>query len=585
MRDYYNNKLSNLKELLNEQKKLNKKVSNIRLLFIVFVIIIIVIISNLIINTYVGVGAIFVLLFFEKFFKRNDHKIEKTNNLIKIYQNELDKNNIFGNGREYINYEHNYANDLDVFGKNSLFELINRTSTQEGNKILANSLLESSSNDLIIQRQKAISELSKKKTFKEEFLLSFFIPKNKQYSSITNYINKFKPYIILNRALGFYKFISPVVFLGSLLIGIFYPISFLLAVLFLIFNFLVITRTRRGIDKIDQYVSNQEKVFLKYAFLIKLIKNERFESQLLLSNKDILLTDNEIDKQFIKLARLSKLLDFRHNMMLEFLLNNIFLWDIHITSKIENWFIANSKTIKSSLLSIGHFDFLVSLSILSFNNNDWVFPTITDDYFSLKTQNIGHPLIDIEQRVVNDFSIMNSPNISIVSGSNMAGKSTFLRTLGINMILAFMGAPVCASSFLVSNVKILTYMKTQDSLYKNTSSFQAELNRIKKILDELETTNCFLLIDELLKGTNSRDKQLGSVAIVKSFINSNTCGIVTTHDLALADLEKEYPKNINNYNFNVSVFNEELSFDYKLKQGICKNFNASLLLKKIGLRL
>ena len=244
MRNYYNNKIVNLEEFLDKQIRQNKKFSNIRLLFIVFVVLTMIFISNSKFNIYFGIGAVFILILFEKFLKRNEQKIQKTKNIIQIYQNELDKNNFFGNGSEYINHEHNYTNDLDVFGNNSLFELINRTCTNEGNKILANSLLASANNDLIIERQKAIDELSNKKILKEQFLLSFFIPKNKKHPSIIDYIHKYKPLISIIKVLGFYKFFSPIGIVLSIIIGLFYPISFMATTILLISNLIIIVKTQ-----------------------------------------------------------------------------------------------------------------------------------------------------------------------------------------------------------------------------------------------------------------------------------------------------------------------------------------------------
>jgi len=213
-------------------------------------------------------------------------------------------------------------------------------------------------------------------------------------------------------------------------------------------------------------------------------------------------------------------------------------------------------------------------------------PKVTEEFFILNAEKMGHPLIPSDRRISNDFETSGGGRTILVTGSNMSGKSTFLRTFGINTVLALAGAPVCASSFTVSNVKIHSSMRISDSLEENISSFYAELRRLNSIIKEAETNpKVFLLLDEILRGTNSNDRFTGSVALIKQLTGYGTVAMVATHDLKLAELSEEMPGKIDNYHFDVKISGEELFFDYKLTPGICTSMNASILMKKMGIKV
>jgi DNA mismatch repair ATPase MutS len=205
---------------------------------------------------------------------------------------------------------------------------------------------------------------------------------------------------------------------------------------------------------------------------------------------------------------------------------------------------------------------------------------------------VGHPLINAAKRVNNDISMNNrstglgEEELMLITGSNMAGKSTYLRSIGVNTVLAMAGAPVCATAFTLSPVQVISSMRIADNLEESTSTFYAELKKLKAIIDRVNAReNVFILLDEILRGTNSLDRHTGSVALVKQLINHKAACIIATHDVELAKLKGLYPDNILNYHFDVQVANDELYFDYKLKEGICTSLNASILMKKIGIEL
>jgi DNA mismatch repair ATPase MutS len=223
---------------------------------------------------------------------------------------------------------------------------------------------------------------------------------------------------------------------------------------------------------------------------------------------------------------------------------------------------------------------------MAFNNPGWTTPAVVPDYFMFKAENSGHPLIPESRRISNTLEIPGDGRTVLVTGSNMSGKSTFLRTCGVNCVLAFAGAPVCASSLSLSHVRIHSSMRISDSLEENISSFYAELRRLRSVITEAGKDSwVFLLLDEILRGTNSDDRFTGSVALIKQLTGYGAVTMVATHDLRLAGLSNDIPGKIDNYHFDVKISGEELFFDYKLTPGVCTSFNASLLMKKMGINL
>ena len=252
---------------------------------------------------------------------------------------------------------------------------------------------------------------------------------------------------------------------------------------------------------------------------------------------------------------------------------------------IENWKRQNRDDIETAFDVIAEFEALISIGSLAINYPDWCYPQIADgEGYTVTAKNLAHPLINEHYRVANDYELNNAFNIDIITGSNMAGKSTFLRTIGINTVLALCGAPVCAGEMQVSVITIISYMRIKDSLNESTSTFKAELDRLQMLLAAVSNEpKVFFLIDEMLRGTNSVDKYLGSKAVIEQLISKKGVGMVATHDLQIAQLEQKYPDYVRNFYFDIQVIDGEMLFDYKIKHGECKTFNASLLLKQIGI--
>ena len=259
--------------------------------------------------------------------------------------------------------------------------------------------------------------------------------------------------------------------------------------------------------------------------------------------------------------------------------NGFLLWDLNQAFKIEQWIKTYGHEVGQWFDTIAFFDAYNSLGNFAFNHPKYSFPKLTDDAVVLKALDAAHPLLDPKKSVTNDFEIQGEQFL-IITGANMAGKSTFLRTVSLQIVMSNMGLPVCASSVTYSPIKLITSMRTSDSLTDDESYFFSELKRLKFIVDQIQTDSYFIVLDEILKGTNSTDKAIGSRKFVEKLIGSKATGIIATHDLSLCEASNSLPQ-VENHYFDAQIINGELYFDYKFKEGVCQNMNASFLLKKM----
>jgi DNA mismatch repair ATPase MutS len=321
------------------------------------------------------------------------------------------------------------------------------------------------------------------------------------------------------------------------------------------------------------------------AKLTEKIEQQEFSSELLQNWRNELFEDGK--KASEKIHSLRKLLDMfeqRQNILLGFLLNAFLLWDLHLLRKMYKWKVQNALDIEKWLSVVGRFDALTSIANMAYNDRSLVYPEILDTEFEISGRGLNHPLIPKNERVGNDFQISGSGSVYIVTGANMAGKSTFLRTVGMQLVLGMLGAPLAVESLRFSPIKIFSSMRAEDSLASHSSYFYAELNRLAQLSKLLkEGAHLFVVLDEILKGTNSVDKARGSYAFVEKIIQFPMMGLIATHDLSLCELESKYPDKIRNKSFEVEFVGDDLQFDYRLRDGVCQNMNASFLLKKMGI--
>ncbi|HET6556261.1 MAG TPA: hypothetical protein VFG54_03040, partial [Prolixibacteraceae bacterium] len=323
----------------------------------------------------------------------------------------------------------------------------------------------------------------------------------------------------------------------------------------------------------------------QYIDMLMLIEKKEFRSAHLTGLKSKLYSHEKSASRIISsLKNILHVLDYRHTLLVGFVLDSLLIWDIRCVYRLHKWHKAYEAQLGQWFEVIAQMDTLISLANLNYNHPDWCLPSISDKGSVIQADHLGHPLIAREKRVDNHFSLANAEQVVIITGANMAGKSTFLRTLGVNLILASQGCKVCASAFTFSPVRLFTHMRTSDNLMKDESFFYAELLRLHHMLELLRKgENLFIIIDEMLKGTNSIDKLNGSIELLKQLIQLRTHCVVATHDLKLTELADHYPGLIKNQCFEVNLTGEELTFDYQLRVGVTSTMNATFLMRKMGI--
>ncbi|MDB5159124.1 MAG: hypothetical protein JWR50_3831 [Mucilaginibacter sp.] len=499
--------------------------------------------------------------------------------------------NIYHNGSWFYNDKHFYTADLDIFGPNSLFQLINRSATLNGNMKLASWLTAPAKKETILPRQQAVKDLATKNDWKLEFQAHLLFSNKQDRNQIKNLIAYLKLPVELddNTWLPIYTLAAPFILTAIVITGIFYTPALYFAVSVAFFNNRLVSSRKKIVDKTDLIAGRISTSLNHFALAFNSIEKATWDNEYC-ATLSARLTDQNSNTVSFKIKQLSKLiakLNNRLNIVVKFILNVLLVWDIRQVIAIEKWKKNNHESFDIAFDVIAEFEALLSLSSLAINYNNWAFPQIEDGpAYTLVTQNMAHPLINSKNRVTNDYELTDTFKIDIITGSNMAGKSTFLRTIGINTVLALCGAPVCADSMRVSVMTMVSYMRIKDSLNESTSTFKAELDRLQMLLAAVEKEyKVFFLIDEMLRGTNSVDKYLGSKAVIQQLIAKKGVGMVATHDLEIAKLETAYPDYVRNFYFDIQVKDGEMLFDYKMKHGECKTFNATLLLKQIGINI
>lgn len=534
--------------------------------------------------------ALPVLLFFFVILVRNHSRLfdEKIHlqNLITVQQNELQglkgDYSCFDNGKIFIDTHHPYTHDLDIFGDGSLFQFVNRCSTLSGKKLLAYRLANRfETKDKIVLHQQAVVDVSTKTDFRHEVQASGMQVEEQadDRKQLREWINQ-KPFLygksFYKAALNIFPAVTILLLITSFIIDSasrFFWLAVFAQLAFLGFHI-------KKINAFHEYISKKKNILDKYATLLSKIQNVDFSSVLM---KDLQQKAKNADVKVKKLASLVGALNARSNIMTTLFTNGVLMYDLQCVYRLEKWKEENAADLEQWLNTIEEIEFICSLGTLAFNNPHFVFPEINTER-KLEAEGLSHPLILRDESVSNDVHLDAAQSIMIITGANMAGKSTFLRSLGINVVLALAGAPVCATRFNCALIDIRSGMRTADSLRDHQSYFYAELNRLKSIVDELqEGKHLLILLDEILKGTNSTDKQAGSIALVKQFIDYPSLVLIATHDLALGDLEYEYPSKIRNFCFEPTIINDQLSFDYKLKRGLAQKMNATFLMKKMGI--
>jgi DNA mismatch repair ATPase MutS len=592
----YNTRIEAAQQQVNKYKKLVDTYSLSRLGAFVALIVLAVIAAVWVDYVMMTVSVFaFILAFGYLVSQQNKYEAQLFlyQNLKAVNDNEVanitDRSNLYNNGAEFNDEKHYYTSDLDIFGPSSLFQLVNRSATAPGIKKLAGWLNAPAHKEIILERQAAVQELTAKKDWKLDLQarLLFAVKQDKNQLKLLFSYLRLPVVIEKEKLLSTYIAIAPYAILFTIVISLFFHPLIYGAIAIALVNGRITTSHSEQVEKADLVAGRIGKELSKYVEVFKMIENDDFSSAYLKTTAArIKQRQNGLVSANIKqLSKLINNLNARLNIALSAILNGIFVWNLKQVIAIENWKRNNQENLEEAFEVVAEFEALISLASLNTNYPDWCFPQIVDgEGYTLSATHIAHPLINSKTRVENNYQLNNALKIDIITGSNMAGKSTFLRTLGINTILALSGAPVCAETMSVSVITIISYMRIKDSLNESTSTFKAELDRLQMLLAAVDgPEKVFFLIDEMLRGTNSVDKYKGSKAVIEQLIKKRGVGLVATHDLQIALLEQKYPEYIRNFYFDIQVINGEMLFDYKIKDGECKTFNASLLLKQIGI--
>ncbi len=491
----------------------------------------------------------------------------------------------FKAGEAYIEPHHPYSYDLDIFGKSSIFQHINRTTTAIGEAQLATWLKNTEGGINIKTQQEAVRELGLKLDWRQNYLAAgqmhidedLSIPKFKEWLyAPLNYKNA--------KILRGVSFILPAITIGILIVNFISddPIFFTIFKALFFLNLGIVAFQQKHIKEEHRLLNNTSGVLKKYSKLLQLIENEIFSSDLL---RGIVSRNASFDNKIgsISINQLSKILnqfDTILNPFAAILMNGLFQYHLHALFTLEKWKIQNKEVVFEWFKSIGTFEALSSIANFAYNNPDFIFPTITTEP-KLILKQVGHPLIQREKRICNDVSFDKTKFI-VLTGSNMSGKSTFLRTLGVNLILAKIGSPVCAEQFDCYPFDVCVSMRVDDSLQNSESLFFAELKRLKAIIETLDKPHkTFIILDEILRGTNSNDKRAGTQGLIHRLIAKDAVGIIATHDLVIGDMKIQYPDYLSNQCFEATITDDVLLFDYKLREGVCQQMSAAFLMRQM----
>ncbi|WP_055071450.1 MutS family DNA mismatch repair protein [Clostridium massiliamazoniense] len=518
-------------------------------------------------------------IIYKKLFEERSIKLNKDD----ICRLNGEWRNFDDKGEEFLDLNHPFINDLNIFGNASFFQWINITESSYGRKKLKEILCNSgkASKESIIENQKSLKELSsnvelrenmysalikdRKKSFNEEEFISFCEDEN---------------YSFLGNPLNLIRIVGPILTIIAFSFVIIGRMSFLYFLILFMVNLGILKLGSKDVNKNLELFENIKRSMGGYVKALELIENSNFKTRKLNSLKNNLLDKEPASVSMKKLYNITSWLYDRRNIFY-IVLNGMLYWDFQILYKTEKWRKSEGKKIRGYFESFGEFEALVSLSILAREREGYILPTIVDN-FEIKGKEISHPMIK-GTAIANDFNLDGEKRVALITGSNMSGKSTFLRTIGFNSFLAYLGLPVKAKEFSLPIMDIYSCMRTSDNLDESISSFYAEILRVKMVVEAVKNNKKVLfLLDEIFKGTNSIDRHEGARVLINQLLKGQSMGLVSTHDLELCTLE-DSRKEIVNYNFREYYKNNKLEFDYKLRDGVSTTRNARYLMKMAGI--
>ncbi len=508
-------------------------------------------------------------------------------------------------GERWAVATHPYAGDLDVFGRSSLFQRLDATSTRYGEEVLARWLSGEDAPedttefvDLVRQRQAAVRDLAPRLVLREELaaLGSLLDDRDEKPDP--------RPFVMwagqssakaagarLPGALRIVGVLLPLATIGTLVAGSMGLAHRLLFLLPFALNVAVLGAFRARIQPALEAASSKESALSRYGGMLRLLEDEKLEAPLLVAlQKRLKESGASASQEMAALSRIVGFVDARNNEVFRFFIGPALMWDLWCALALESWRDRAGKVAYGWFRALAELEALASIAGFAFENPDHAFPELMIDETTFAGEALGHPLIDADKRVANDVTITGPAHALVVTGSNMSGKSTLLRAIGINAVLANAGGPVCARSLRVGRLRVATSMRVSDSLEEGTSRFYAELKKLKLVLDLSRTLSdrkgqgtLLFLLDEILHGTNTRERLIGARAILMELLARGAMGAVSTHDLGLGDLEKEKPGQVANVHFEEQVEGDVMSFDYRIRHGVVQSSNALRLMKIVGL--
>ena len=490
----------------------------------------------------------------------------------------------YATGLEFLTDNHAYAYDLDIFAEGGLYAHINRCSTDFGKKQLAETLVHPNVQQ-INQRQEAIAELKEKLDFRQKILASGIInkTKNKELQLLLNWLQS-----SVDKTPILYKiaaWVMPFLCVGSYVVYQVYNMNQAYGVFIwsLVGNLIIVGSLAKKITQHIQLSNAANKLLEQFQKQIEFIEKENFQSSYVKE-----LQSKFFQQQQTASARLHKIvyllnqLETILNIFVSIVLNGFLLYHLRILISIGKWKKENAAFVADWLQAMGEFEVLNSYANFAYNNPQNCFPKLSAGSI-VTAQELGHPLIHASKRINNDIDF-SEQRFTILTGSNMSGKSTFLRTVGVNLILAKTGSVVCARAFIFYPFDVFVSMRINDSLQESESLFYAELKRLQSIVTQVQNNpKTFVILDEILRGTNSNDKRNGTISFIKNLMQYQPFGMIATHDTIVAELKNEMPELINNRCFESQIINDQLYFDYKIKEGVCTTLSASFLMKKMGI--
>jgi DNA mismatch repair ATPase MutS len=517
------------------------------------------------------------------FYKNKKNQLRFVKELIRLNETEiqfLEQNHYnFENGSEFQTPEHPYSSDIDILGENSLYQFLNRTNTLSGKRKLAATLLNFHQKEEILERQDAIHELSQHLEWRQQFMATCHLSKDTKQTLVE--INKWQESEIeIHPIFRYLSYVLPFISGSFLVVYLITNDANYLKIFSGLFAF-NLSFSSPVLKKIMSELKFTEEIgpqFKKYSQLTELIELQNFEANKLSELKNELKSDQKkASEKLTELGTLFSHLENIANLPVLIFMNGLFCFHVHQFRRLVDWKKSNKLNLNKWIDTIGDFEELNSFANFSYNNSNYVFPELSS---KISFESIHHPLLKKETAVANSIDF-DEKNFTILTGSNMSGKSTFLRTIGVGMVLANSGSVVPANKVSYNPIPLIASMRLSDSLTDATSYFYAEVKRLNLIIESLNKQAYFILLDEILRGTNSDDKLEGTIGVVKKIAVLNSFGIIATHDLKVCELTETYPGKLINRCFEVELTNDSLHFDYTLRNGICQNKSASFIMRKM----